>query len=131
MAFTAADVDYRTVGIFLESHDVGEVAPRLASCVVAHTDGDVVVAILVYTLCHYEAFELRVIGVERGRVLLVDAILFEFLSRPADGTATAGLEVVVTHLLYAQNIVILDAHGGVHARTNNIRYGDALLGAGA
>ena len=131
LTFTSTDGNHGAVGIFLETYDVGDVFLRLASCVVAHTDGDVVVAILVNTLCHYEALQAWMIGVERLGFLLVGSILSLFLSRPTVVAVTTGSpacqEAGIGLFLYAQHVVILDEHGGVHACTYFIRQGDTLL----
>ena len=57
-------VNDRAVGSILQAHDDGKVLWQAAAGVVAHADGDVVVAVLVNLLSHHEALQLWLVGEE-------------------------------------------------------------------
>ena len=57
-------VNDRAVGSILQAHDDGKVLRQAAAGVVAHADGDVVVAVLVNLLSHHEALQLWFVGEE-------------------------------------------------------------------
>ena len=129
LPLTSADGHKRAGRTFLESHHVGEVTRHLATCVVAHTDGDVVVAILVDALSGYEALQAWMIGVERARALFIDGILGRSAGDATIQAGAASSQIAgVALLLNAQHVVVLHVECGVHARTDYIRYDNALLG---
>ena len=57
-------VNDRAVGSILQAHDDGKFLWQAAGGVVAHADGDVVVAVLVNLLSHHEALQLWLVGEE-------------------------------------------------------------------